>query len=375
MTSKTPFLESYLEQFGDEPIVNDDINKMIKDNECRVIPYISIKDMKDIDLSKYDYVVLFDNQLYDLSINNKNLYCELLKKGKLLYFGKYNPIFDEIFYNNIIQGLEIIITNKMCLTMSNITKYVSVKKHHGKYEKNISKYLNYFTSSIKVIDVFSQTIIFFECNNLPNKTQILNINYGLKPKNKIKLPKNIILITDQFDNPIDYKTIQIFLQIKTKKTLIKIAKNEVGFSIETDTIMMNVFSIMKDKNHFVLMDGLVASYEETINFECVTGEKITNNDINYIQNTNIREVIKDTTLEKHIWDILSDSFISFNIDDHYTYYFELFISTKKIYSSTKINDLMSSSKNISEYIDRIKANLKNEFHVERDLANYNYNYR
>lgn len=300
MTTKTPFIESYLEQFGDDK----EIKEILQNEKCKVISCSKIEDKKN--MSDYNYMAILGlEQLKHLIRHDKQLF----KNSEKIYFmDEYDSSCDAMInrLHKYLKGIKIILNKDHIKTISlpNYLKNISIEtKFEFDYESKkykFTKYFDYLPSSTKVIehqlDDKSNKI-----NNFPNKTLILNVLMPELLLKTTKVPMNIILITSMI-HTLDDEDIKIkkIFKIKTQKTLIKIHelekhnKNNINFK-------KIYFSIIKTSENIELV-------KNKFKYDLIKEDNVGFGDIEYYN-----EIIKKNECNiKYIWNMISSFFVVYN---------------------------------------------------------------
>lgn len=241
-------LKSYLEEFGcrDSDSDDDDINEMLKNNKCNVLPYTKLTE--DTILSNYDYIVIFsDEEFTDLVDCHNDLYQKIY--NKIYFLHDYDCEFVKKYGNELskIKNLGLIFNGGYeCDDIFNNTKNITLA---GNYLDYLLYWLKCLPSSLKTINVcyYNEKYI----NNLPNKIVFMVItgyDYFEKCERsssflKIKLPKNII-VTFHRDYRHTRHDMNDILKIKTKKTLLRMSED---------------FDILKDKTEDGFLEATIPS--------------------------------------------------------------------------------------------------------------------
>ena len=302
MAIKIPFIESYLEDFKND----NDVNNIINNNCCKIIPYTKIDNVTNID--DYDYIIITKNDdLYSLIIKDSVLFNDLRNKEKLFFIDDYHDNLHNDLYNNlnIKVGLYVNILNKYKkFFMPNLLINVSFVRENSQNvikSKKIIKYLfNYLSSSVKQINICDLIELKKNyLNNFTNNVKIINFdNYIIF--GKIKYPKNIIIcINDEhlYDKRILSKRLKNILDIKTKKTLYKLttSKGTINFHDYNNSEKFqqpydNI--IIKDNKKIYLHQQHYEKYESEIMHRNLSS----NIDKNYF-----KEIAKKEENYKYIW--------------------------------------------------------------------------
>jgi hypothetical protein len=315
--NKSPFIESYLKEFSD----GDVIEQVIKDNKCKTIAYSKV--LEDTNLKEYDYIIIVGkSELKRIVQNDKGLYENY--KNKLFFVGNYCNSYDNYDdYKNILHeihcGLNVNIFKeyKKKIIFSNMTQNISFNpteyslnhnydQEDTYYEYNGQKrscfYDKILPSSIKQIDIkICHQFEVFK-HNLPNKIICINYNNDcdliLIHPNKIKLPKNIILITTG-NIRYEHNLMKQVLNMKIKMIIIKIRTNNNNTS---DKKIIREMIIRKKNNcKLQLLSNL---YTRCWDFEF-------KNMIHFCKTTIFKENICDSS-----WKIISRNYIKMDDSDY-----------------------------------------------------------
>jgi hypothetical protein len=186
-TTDDKFITSFLEQFGHA----DERNTNLGISKSNWIPYLryetSFSDTHVVIEFKYnknDFVV-------KQSVMNNNLH-KLFRYDKKYERASYKHEYDSYYKNTFTQHVSLsskIKTRNDEFILSNNT----LKNVYFSYF-NRTNFLNYLTSSLRIIEIKPQTkVIKYNFNNLPNKLKILDLIFPMYCK-RTKLSKNIILV-------------------------------------------------------------------------------------------------------------------------------------------------------------------------------------